>query len=32
LLKWGVWGVLKTKNFVNNVIIKGRVNYNLYLV
>ncbi len=25
LLKWGVWGVLKTKNFVENVNIKGRV-------
>src|SRR5580704_3588559 len=27
LLKWGVWGVLKTKDFVDNVIIKGRVNF-----
>ena len=24
--KWGVRGVLKTKKFVNNVMIKGRVN------
>jgi len=23
-LKWGVWGVLKTKNFVENVIVKDR--------
>ncbi len=27
LLEWGVWGVLKTKNFVENVNIKGRVNF-----
>lgn len=30
LLKWGVWGVLKTKNFVENVIIKGRVNFRAF--
>ena len=24
--KWGVWGVLKNKNFVENVSKKGRVN------
>jgi len=25
---WGVWGVLKTKNFVENVNVKGRVELN----
>jgi len=30
IVEMGGWGVSKTKNFVENVIIKGRVNFRSY--